>query len=402
MNQRILLVDDDLNILQGFKRRLRGRFQIETALGGKEGLEVVVEVGPFAVIVSDMQMPEMDGIEFLNAVRRLAPDSVRMMLTGNADQKTAMNAVNDGHIFRFLTKPCSPEAFTKALEAGIQQYRLVTAERELLSKTLTGSVSILTEVLSLVNPTAFGQATSVRRLVSRLCQEVQVDNAWEIEIAAMLSQVGCVTIPETTLAKLSSGVELSAEELQTYQGHPRVGHDLIAKIPRLKGVAEIIAYQLKCFDGSGVPHDGKQEDQIPFGARILRLVIDAAQLISVGKSTEDVWSTIHDRKGRYDPALIGALAAVLDVKYVIKSVEIKHLEENMLLDENIVTQSGDLLVARGREVTSSLRERLKTFATTARRVREPIRVRCPISRPEANQIKTLERDMVPRAKGIEI
>ena len=402
MNQKILLVDDDLNILQGFKRRLRKRFPIEIALGGKEGLEAVGEGGPFAVIVSDMQMPEMDGIEFLNAVRQLAPDSVRMMLTGNADQKTAMNAVNDGHIFRFLTKPCSPEAFTKALEAGIEQYRLITAERELLSKTLSGSVSVLTEILSLVNPTAFGHAASVRRLVRQICREVQVDDAWEIEIAAMLSQVGCVTIPEITMEKLSSGAEVSAEELQTYQGHPQVGYNLISKIPRLEGVAEIIAYQQKRFDGSGLPNDGKQADQIPFGARVLKLVIDVVQLISAEKSTDEVWAAIHDREGWYDPSLVDALAAVLDIEYVIKSVDIKHLEEKMTLDEHVVTQSGDLLLSRGHEVTSLLRERLTTLAATARGVREPIRVRCPINRPEANQIATLERDLAPDTEGLEI
>ena len=402
MSRRILLVDDDPNILQGFKRQLRGRFQVETALGGKEGLEAVVKDGPFAVVVSDMQMPEMDGIQFLNTVRQLAPGSVRMMLTGNADQKTAMDAVNDGHIFRFLTKPCSPEAFTKALEAGIEQYRLITAERELLSKTLSGSVSVLTEVLSLVNPTAFGHTTSVRRLVRQICQEVQVDDAWEIEIAAMLSQVGCVTIPETTLAKLSSGEEVSAEEWQTYQGHPQVGYNLISKIPRLKGVAEIIACQQKRFDGSGVPNDGKRADQIPFGARVLKLVIDVVQLLSADKSTDDVWAAIHDRDGWYDPSVVDALAAVLDIEYVIKSVEIQRLEENMILDEHIVTHSGDLLLARGHEVTSSLRERLTTLVTSGTGVREPIRVRCPTSRRAASQTETPERDLAPNAEGIEI
>jgi len=94
--------------------------------------------------------------------------------------------------------------------AGIEQYRLITAERELLSKTLSGSVSVLTEVLSLVNPAAFGQTASIRRLVRQMCQELQVSNAWEIEIAAMLCQVGCVTVPETTLADNGQiGVELA-------------------------------------------------------------------------------------------------------------------------------------------------------------------------------------------------
>jgi len=402
MSRRILLVDDDLNILQGFKRRLRKRFEIETAPGGKEGLEAIREGGPFAVIVSDMRMPKMNGIEFLTAVRQVAPDSVRIMLTGNADQKTAVDAVNDGCIFRFLTKPCSSEAFTKALEAGIEQYRLITAERELLSKTLTGGVSVLTEVLSLVNPTAFGHATSVRRLVRQLCQEVQVDNAWEIEVAAMLSQVGCITIPETTLAKLSRGAPVSAEELRAYRNHPQVGYSLISKIPRLNGVAEIIAYQQKCFDGSGVPNDGKQADQIPIGGRILKLVIDVVQLMSAEKSMDEIWATVYDREGWYDPSLVDALAAALDIEYVVKAVEIKHLEENMILDEHVMTRSGDLLLARGQEVTASLCERLKTFAATGRRVREPIRVRCPISRRQASQTATPQQDLAPRAEGIKV
>ncbi len=395
MTQKILLVDDDPNILQALKRQLRKRFQIVTAIGGKKGLEAMGEDGPFAVIVSDMQMPEMDGIQFLTAARQAAPESVRMMLTGNADQKTATDAVNDGHIFRFLTKPCSIETLTKTLETGIEQYRLITAERELLTKTLSGSVSVLTEVLSLVNPTAFGQATSVRRLVRQICQEVQVDNAWEIEIAAMLSQVGCVTIPETTLEKLSNGVELTAAELQTYQGHPQVGHDLIAKIPRLKGAAAIIACQQKCFDGSGVPVDGKKEDQIPFGSRVLKLVIDVVQLISAENSAKDTLATIHDRTGWYDPSLVGVLAGILNVEYVVKSVEIKHLEDGMLLDEHVVTGSGDILIARGQEVTSSLRERLTSFATSARGVREPIQVRHPINKAHADPNTTTEQKRAP-------
>ena len=399
MTHNILFVDDDLNILEGLKRQLRKRFRIETVPGGKEGLEAVIQGGPFAVVMSDMRMPEMNGIEFLNRVRQLAPDSVRMMLTGNADQKTAIDAINDGHIFRFLTKPCSPEVLTKALQAGIEQHRLITSERDVLSKTLSGSVSVLTEVLSLVNPTAFGHATSVRRTVRQICQQVRVDNAWEIEIAAMLSQLGCITISETTLAKLSSGAPISAAELRTYQGHPQVGYNLISKIPRLKGVADIIAYQQKRFDGSGVPDDGKQADQIPFGARVLKLAIDVVQLVSAEKSTDDIWSTIHDRDGWYDPSVVDALAAVLDVEYVIKSVEIKQLEENMTLDEHVVTQSGALLLSRGHEVTSSLRERLTALATTGTGVREPIRVRCPTNWRQARLTETPERDIAPHAEG---
>ncbi len=389
------------NLLQGFRRQLRKQFQVETATGGQEGLNALAKKGPFAVIVSDMQMPEMDGIQFLTAARKVAPNSVRVMLTGNADQKTATDAVNDGHIFRFLTKPCPPDLFAKTLEAGLEQHRLITAEHDLLSKTLSGSVSVLTEVLSLVNPTAFGQATSVRRLVHKICQAVHVDNAWEIEIAAMLCQVGCVTVPETTLAKLAGGESLTDEELRTYQGHPQAGYNLISKIPRLKGSAEIIAYQQKRFDGSGTPEDGKEGEQIPFGSRILKLAIDVIQLTMAENSTEMALGVIRDRKGWYDPSLIDVLADVLDTEFIVSSVAIDQLEEGMVLEEHVVSKEGDILLASGLDVTLSMRERLKKFLETAKGVREPIRVRCPIRGHKENQTETSNRDVIPNAKGVQ-
>jgi response regulator RpfG family c-di-GMP phosphodiesterase len=391
MSRKILLVDDDPGLLKGFKYQLGKRFEVETVAGGKEGLEAITEHGPFAVIVSDMQMPEMDGIQFFNLVRQVAPDSVRMMLTAAADQKTAMDAVNDGQIFRFLTKPCLPEYLAKSLETGIEQYRLITAERELLSKTLSGSVSVLTEVLSLVNPTAFGHAASVRRWVRQLCEVLQVENLWEVEIAAMLSQVGCITVPTSTMAKLANGEKVNAREMCSYEKHPKVGSDLVSKIPRLKGVAEIIAYQQKRFDGSGVPDDEKHGEEIPFGARVLKLVIDVVQLMSSERSIAHTWGDINERTGWYDPTIVDALATVLDVEYVYRSVNIVELEDNMVLDDHVVTESGDIFLARGQEVTASMRARLAAFMLTSRGVREPMRVRCLVSRAEADEFSAAEK-----------
>ncbi len=136
MNNNILFVDDEANILDGYKRHLRKQFRIETALGGEQGLAAVVNQGPYAVIISDLRMPGMDGIQFLSRVREISPDSVRMMLTGHADLENAMEAINKGNIFRFLTKPCMPAVLALVLEAGIEQYRLVMSEKELLEKTL--------------------------------------------------------------------------------------------------------------------------------------------------------------------------------------------------------------------------------------------------------------------------
>lgn len=134
MKPKILLVDDELNVLIAYQRNLRSRFDLSIAESGEAGLAVINESGPFAVIVSDYNMPIMNGIEFLRNVKNLAPDSIRIMLTGQADLQSAINAVNEGNVFRFLTKPCSHELLLNSLESAVEQYRLVTVEKVLLEK----------------------------------------------------------------------------------------------------------------------------------------------------------------------------------------------------------------------------------------------------------------------------
>jgi DNA-binding NtrC family response regulator len=161
MIEKILLVDDDHNILDGYRRSLSREFLMETALGGQQALELAAQHGPYAVVVSDMRMPGMDGIQLLSKIKAQSPDTVRVMLTGNADMDTAINAINEGSIFRFLNKPCSKETMGRTLTAALVQYRLVTAEKQLLEQTLSGSIQVLTEVLSLVNPAAFSRASAL-------------------------------------------------------------------------------------------------------------------------------------------------------------------------------------------------------------------------------------------------
>src|SRR5208282_5517260 len=162
MNTKILFVDDEPNVLSGYQRKMRKDFPLDIALGGEKGLALMQEQGPYAVIVSDMQMPGMSGLEFLAKVEAISPDTVRMILTGNADQKTVVDAINCGHIFRFLTKPCEPELLGEMLTAGLKQYGLITAERQLLEKTLHGSVKMLTDILSILDPLSFRRAQRLR------------------------------------------------------------------------------------------------------------------------------------------------------------------------------------------------------------------------------------------------
>ena len=135
MEPKVLFVDDDPKVLAGIRRQLRKKVPIETVESGRAGLEAMHASGPFSVVVTDYCMPEMNGIEFLTRVRQVAPETVRVLLTGSADLNAAIQAVNQGNIFRFLTKPCSPEELTAALNAGIAEYRRTRKERKFNRRT---------------------------------------------------------------------------------------------------------------------------------------------------------------------------------------------------------------------------------------------------------------------------
>jgi response regulator RpfG family c-di-GMP phosphodiesterase len=375
MPERILCVDDEPNVLAGYQRQLRKQFEIDVAVGGESGLAAVRDRGPYAVIVSDMRMPGMNGAQLLARVRETAPDSVRMLLTGHADQQTAIAAVNEGHIFRFLTKPCPSETFVKALEAGVHQYRLVTAEKELLEKTLRGSVEVLTEVLALASPAAFTRATRVRRLARQLAVAVRADSPWAIEVAALLSPIGCVAVPDDVLARVGSGQELAEKDRVMFESHARVGASLIGKIPRLEAIAEIIAYQDKHFDGTGRPEGGKSGAAIPLGARILKLALDCDSLEARGQPRFRALECLRGRAGRYDPNVLRALEDLpADASgHATKSVSAAELRCGMILAEDIRNTGGLMLVSKGKEVTEIVLQRLQNLCASGA-VREPIQV----------------------------
>lgn len=379
MTEKILFVDDDPNLLASYQRQLRKQFTIETASDGAQGLEAVTQHGPYAVIVSDFRMPGMDGIEFLCRVREKAPDSVRMMLTGCADVKTAVEAVNEGNIFRFLTKPCPPDALFKSLLAGMGQYHLITAERELLEKTLNGSIKVLSEVLSLLNPEAFGRASRVSRVVKEIALELGISKVWQLETATMLSQIGCIILPEEVLKKIYRGEGLTEKESQLLESHPSIASRLVAHIPRMEEIAEMIAYQEKRFDGSGVPSDSRKGEEIPLGARILKAVLDFDMLETAGNSKSSALDQLKQRSGWYDPRVLTALKAVVatEAEYLVRSVNLQELEVNMILAVDVKTVRGILLIAKGHEVSRPLLERLTNIAKTSG-IQEPIQVLVPL------------------------
>lgn len=378
MDPKILCVDDEPNILAAFERQLRREFDVAIAAGGAEALDLVEKEGPFAVIISDMRMPGMTGVELLTRMSQVAPDTVRIMLTGNADQQTAIDAINDGHIFRFLTKPCAPELLARTVAAGVEQYRLVNAEKELLEQTLHGTITTLTEVLELANPKAFGRAARVRRLAGKLAKRLQVADPWQLEVAAMLCQLGCIAVPADVLDKAARGAALAPQEATLLAHQARTGRDLIAHIPRLERIAEILLYQDVRFNGFGASQGGRRGNDIPIEARILKVALDFDSLRDRGESEAEALQTMSQRPGWYDPIVLARLREVLDTapRYQPRSVGAADLTCRMILHEDVLTPKGGMLVGKGQPITPPLLMRLKQFADNGG-IREPILVLVP-------------------------
>lgn len=379
MSKKILFVDDDANILSGYKRSLHKQFPIDTALGGEQGLQMIGSQGPYAVVVADMNMPGMNGIQLLTRVKAQAPDTVRFMLTGNADQATAVQAVNQGSVFQFLTKPCPPEMLGNALEQGLQQYRLVTAEKELIEKTLNGSIKALTDVLSMADPQSFGVGQKLRESVKDFSRSLKVEKTWEIEMGAMLSQLGLVTIPPEVLRKLRSGQSLSGAERDMFQRVPEVGANLIANIPRLENVARIVQYQEKNYDGTGFPFDDVSGDEIPVGARLLKVLSGLMHREQKGVPRFKALEEMRREKGVYDSKVLDAACACFDVGLPDRSTEevqtqavaLQELRLGDVLAARVETRGGLVIAGAGTKVSQMVMDKMRNFAVS-NGIKEPI------------------------------
>ncbi len=377
MSDKVLCVDDDANILAGYRRQLHKQFNLDTAQSAAEGLKTLSERGPFAVVVSDLRMPGMDGIEFLGRVRSMWPNTVRVMLTGNADLDSAINAVNDGNIFRFLTKPCPANLLAKAITSSIEQYRLVMAEKELLEKTFKNSIKVLVDVLAMVNPLAFSRSSRVKRYVLHIVRELRLPNLWQFEIAAMLSQIGCVTVPQEVLEKVLTNIRLTPAEREMFNSHPSIAHSLLSKIPRLDIVAKIIAGQLNPV-ASASEMNFTTGDVVALGAQILKVALDFDQLYETGTSTEKAIERMLGRPDQYDPNIVNALKNIKSSSsgMKVKLATVPDVTLGMILGENVYTKKGLLLAAKGQEITYTVLRGLRNFSKGVG-IQEPFLVHVP-------------------------
>ncbi len=374
---KVLCVDDEQNLLNAITRTLRKVFDIHTATSGVEGLEILKERGPFQVVVSDMRMPGMNGAEFLRHVRESSPESVRLLLTGFAELETVVTAVNEGYIYRFLSKPCTGRVLHDAIADGVAQHRLITAERVLLEQTLRGCIKAVSEVLALAAPAAFGRATRICQIAMLIARYVGYRDLWQIEVASTLSQLACITLPANTALKIYNAQDLTSEEEDMVARLPLVTRQILGGIPRLEAIFEVLSCLELDYAPAVAPPGARTGQDIPLAARILRAANLLEALQTRGETPRHALEIARARKGELDPRVLDGFAAVCDdgaMDFRTRSVHLFELHQGMVLASDIVSERGMLLVPSGQDITVSLLEKIRNFARSVP-VKEPVWVR---------------------------
>ena len=388
---RILFVDDDAELLAALKRRYRNRYQVDVAAGPVRALESVTERGPYALVVTDLRMPGLDGLAFLDRLKRVCPDTMRVMLTGHADLGAAVAAVNTGQVFRFLIKPCSEEELDTSLAAAVTAYGQVTAEKEFLKGALRGIIKVLTDLLALQNPEALARATRVRRLVADMARYLEAPDAWRVDLAVTLSQLGALVMPESLFACLRDQGMLEGDRARLFNRHPAIAADLLANIPRLREVSDIIRLQHARYDGAGRAPGEPVGPAIPLGARLLKLTLDYDTLLTSGRGRQQALAALAEREGQYDPRLLDLLAELAGSfeGYARAERSVGMLAPGMVLEDPVRLRGGELAAAAGQMVDPGLLERLDGLDLD-RNVR--VRVRIPVG--EETVVQSADPDLL--------
>ncbi len=374
--EKILFVDDEQDILSSFKRQFRKKADISTALSGKEALELIDNESEFAVIVSDMRMPSMDGAEFLEKAKKKSPNTIRILLTGQTDLNSAISAINQGQIFRFLTKPCSQDILQEALKSAIRQYRLLNVEKELLQKTVKGSIELLSEILSIVKPRVFSNFNRIKKYIHYIASEQGETDTWDFEVAGMLYSLGYLTLPEDLIEKaLKPNSELTASEKLALQDVPLISSKLINHIPRLENIAEMVRLSDKV---NHLIHQdaGAVQGRIYLGADMLKIAISFDRLLESGHNHKSAIDLLRTDDSLHQDLVEKLSSIKMGHEDDVITVNVDNLLPGMVLLENMITDNDSTLLAKGTELTEDLLVRIKLY-TKNQKISRPIRIIAP-------------------------
>ena len=366
MKAPILFVDDEPNVLRSFRRTLGGKLDVSFAEGGLKAVEHLKAHRDVGVVVTDMRMPGMDGLRFIAEARKIVPQAVFVMLTGNSDLETARRAVNEGQVFRFLNKPVESDCLQQCLAASLEHFRLRHAERELLGKTLKGSIHLLTDMLGLAMPEVASRNSRVAELARRVAEMLNLPSVWQIEVSAMLSQIGRFALPPH-LAEADDPKSITDPlERRQWQSHPQRALQMLEHIPRLDLPGRIIAAQFEAVETPELtdPTDPKQLEG--WSACIVRLALRFTALLAEGQSFTAAQKQLASEFESVCPCVAQRFASLPseDVLAEAKKMQLdpQQLRAGMHLAGDLRLKTGALLLPTGTPINAALITKIRAHA----------------------------------------
>jgi response regulator RpfG family c-di-GMP phosphodiesterase len=397
MNNNVLFVDDDVELLSSFERNLRKQYEITTAANGLKAIDILKSGAQFACIVSDLKMNQLSGVEFLSIAKDLAPNTPRILLTGFADLKNSIDAINKANIFRLLTKPIPVEALVKIVNEALDHFRLFELEKEMMDKTLKSTIKMLIDILSMSQPLVFSQSKSLIKIISRTAQKMEVKKLWEVEISAMLSQLGAIAIPKSILEKKLDGILMDAASERVYKTIPDISYKLLSTIPHLNKIAKIIKFQhIENYHMS----DDAPDIEILKIAHIIKIAYDYELRIKKGNNPTDIITYFKENYDIYNAAIVKffeeASVEIKNEDYIqrrnkinvyanlnpnvsslvetlIVEIPLAKLESGMILGAPIKDTKGRVILNKGYEINEMNLAKIRNLESLVT-IQEPIKI----------------------------
>ena len=357
---KVLFVDDQAQVLDELKILVSEVCEPIVAQNAEEGLEIFEKAGPFTIVVSDQELPGMNGADFLAMVNRRDPYCSTMLLTGHANYKDAMRAVNHGHVFRLLEKPYSTRGLRDAIQAGVRQKQLMESEQVLLQETLVGAVNALTDTLATVKPLFFGRAQRVKRLAGEIARGLNFPHIWQVETAAVFSQLASITLPEEEAENVFLRKRLRPQIVEMVNKFPEVIDNLLGHIPRLEEVREII----DCLLVSNLPYLEPEKADTLLGYEILEACLEYDYLQHEGHDSEVILATLTGGQKKLNQEVIEAMAILLQkskARYLINELSFDDLRVGMRLAEDLSLETDMLVAPKGTDITKHFLQVLHNY-----------------------------------------
>jgi response regulator RpfG family c-di-GMP phosphodiesterase len=409
---KVLFVDDEVAILKSIRRFCRARgWDVTLANSGAEALDKMA-ADEFDVIISDMRMPQMDGAAVLEHAYKSHPNTARIILSGYSDSDAMQHAVNEAHIFKFISKPWDDDELAEVITNAAAQKKADEERAELAEATeqksqTLGKVALLLDKKAKESSMEVEQAMSIINTMNsqaqtRLMESLNVLNQiveWregrdaghsrfvahyaekiaaalsfsesqtqDLVIASMLHRIGMVCIPESICSR--PYYELSPEEREKFMSYPKWGEKALKQAKSLAAVAKIIRHHREYVNGRGLP-DGLVHNDIPIESKIICLLgeyfdVFNGRLDRNISGTEQAKEYISSWEGkRYDTQLTQIFLKLLEQKseecWQIRDIESSELEPGMIIDADVIADSGILLLTKGTKLTNEMIQHIVEF-----------------------------------------